>query len=69
MRGNINGGKGTAWTGEELIQLFRFAMDRDGRDWGVAVQGRTANQARQTWTKSIKPFIEKGLLERGRAGA
>jgi hypothetical protein len=49
MRGNINGGKGTAWTGEELIELFRFAMDRNGRDWGVAVQGRTANQARQTW--------------------
>jgi len=50
MRGNINGGKGTAWTGEELLNLFQFVLDRNGRDWGLAVEGRTANQARQTWS-------------------
>jgi hypothetical protein len=41
--------KATAWTGAELVQLFRFAMDRNGREWAVAVEGRTASQARQTW--------------------
>jgi hypothetical protein len=42
-------GRGTAWSGEDLQQLFDFALNRNGRDWGEAVPGRTANQARQTW--------------------
>lgn len=44
-----SGGKATAWTGEELVLLFRFVMDRNGREWGETEEGRTASQARQTW--------------------
>ena len=49
IKTTINNAKATAWTGEELVILFRFAMDRNGRDWGQAVEGRNASQARQTW--------------------
>jgi len=40
---------GKAWTLEEKLQLFRFAMDRHGRGWEEAVSGRTASQSSQTW--------------------
>jgi hypothetical protein len=43
-------GKGMTWSGEELKQLLHFALNRNGRGWGEAVRGRTANQANQTWT-------------------
>jgi hypothetical protein len=43
-----SGGKASPWTGEELVVLFRFAMDRNGREWSEAVEGRNASQARQT---------------------
>ena len=40
---------GKAWTGDEKVQLFRFALERNGRGWDEAVMGRTASQASQTW--------------------
>lgn len=40
---------GKAWTMEEKLQLFRFAMDRHGRGWEEAVSGRSASQSSQTW--------------------
>jgi len=40
---------GKAWTGDEKVQLFHFALERNGRGWDEAVMGRTASQASQTW--------------------
>lgn len=44
------GSKGSAWTGEEQLQLFQFAMNRNGRSWGDAVPGKSGVQACSLWT-------------------
>ena len=40
---------GKAWSGEELKQLFHFALSRGERRWDEAVPGRTSSQSKQLW--------------------
>ena len=44
------GSKGSVWTGEEQLQLFHFAINRNGRSWGDAVPGKSGVQACSLWT-------------------
>jgi hypothetical protein len=75
------GSKGSVWTGEEQLQLFHFAMNRNGRSWGDAVPGKSGVQACSLWTwvfyllmierahedsKRLLPYIEKAVVDRGK---
>jgi len=49
MKVDRKGPKGV-WTAEEQKQLLHFAINRNGRGWGEAVPGKTANQASCLWS-------------------
>ncbi|WWC85935.1 uncharacterized protein L201_000805 [Kwoniella dendrophila CBS 6074] len=61
-RENVAGRK---WTSEELLILFNHVMKNGQRDWDNAVQGRTANQCNQTWSKTLLPFIKQSIESKG----
>ncbi|OCF59512.1 hypothetical protein L486_02179 [Kwoniella mangroviensis CBS 10435] len=53
------------WTSEELITLFNHVLKNGQKDWDRAVEGRTANQCCQTWTKTLLPYIRQSIESKG----
>ncbi|WVW81940.1 hypothetical protein I302_103943 [Kwoniella bestiolae CBS 10118] len=53
------------WTSEELLALFNHVLKNGQRDWDRAVEGRTANQCCQTWTKTLLPYIKQSIESKG----
>ncbi|WWC99340.1 hypothetical protein V866_006241 [Kwoniella sp. B9012] len=53
------------WTSEELLTLFNHVLRNGQKDWDNAVEGRTANQCCQTWTKTLLPYIRQSIDSKG----